>query len=177
MNDKDKLPNLIEIGIVARPHGIRGEVKVNIFLEEGSEFFKTLKGVYLCQKNDHCQLTEIETIRIQSSKVIIKFKDSFSRNDAENLRGIQIRVPEKSLPDEEYYNEKLIGFTALSVNGDSLGEVTDILKLPYQSVYVINNAGIESLIPAVDNFIKKIDMQEGRIIIDPIDGMINQNEN
>ncbi len=177
MDDKDILQNLIQIGIVTRPHGIHGEVKVNIFLEEGSEIFQALKGVYLCQKNNNCQLAEIENIRIQSSKGIFKFKDFLSRDEAENLRGYQIKVPRETLPEREYYKEELIGLTAFSVNGDSLGKLTDILQLPFQSVYVINNAGIESLIPAVDQFIKKIDIQEGKIIIDPINGMINQNEN
>lgn len=179
MNDKGNSSNLIQIGFITRPHGIRGEVKVNYFFEE-PEKIRTLKRVYVCLKSAVCKEMEVVSLRPQGSNVILNLKDIYTRNDAETLRGSELFVQKEMLPDldeGQYYMDEIIGLKVKNLDNEYLGEIIDVLKLPMQEVYVIENQGIESLVPAVEEFVKKIDVTQGEMIIDPIDGMFNQDEN
>lgn len=180
MNEIDKADHLIKIGYITRPHGIRGEVKVNYLLEDGAEKIRTLKSVYVRLNSGKNRILDIQNIRFQNSNLILKLKDSISRNDAEFFRGCEILVPKEllsQLSKDEYHPDEIIGLKVKNISGEFLGNIINVLKLPMQEVYVLENDGIESLIPAVDEFVKKIDVEKNEIIIDPIDGMINQNEN
>ena len=75
-------------------------------------------------------------------------------------------------PDDEYYIFDLIGLKVKTADNPCLGEVTDVLTLPANDVYVVRDGSKEYLIPAIKDVIKKIDLDQEYILIEPIDGLL-----
>lgn len=167
-------PEFIFIGVIASAHGLKGEVLVKPMTDELHQF-KKIKHLYLRFGDGQRKLFSVQGARIKSDNVILKLTDINDRNDAFALQGSLI---EKSLADcealspDEYYIFDLIGLKVKTTADQWLGEVTDVLTLPANDVYVITEGSRELLIPAIKNIVKKIDLEEEVMIIEPIDGLL-----
>ena len=108
-------------------------------------------------------------------KIIIKLQGINNRTAAEQLRGglLQRQRSElRALADDEYFIFDLIGLNVKSVSGDPIGTITEMMNMPAHDIYVVKNGPREILIPAIKSIVKKIDINAGEMIIDPIDGLI-----
>jgi 16S rRNA processing protein RimM len=166
-------PEFVSIGIVARAHGIRGEVQVSPVTDDLQQF-KTLKQVYLKIYKGERQLLKIERARIQNDKVILKFEGIDNRTDAADLKDSRIEKqfdPYVPLLPDEYYIFDLIGLVVKTTENRLLGEIAEVLTLPANDVYVVQNGTEEYLIPAIKDVIKQVDLEAGIMLVQPIDGL------
>ncbi len=163
----------LELGQIVNVKGLKGEVKINSFAEDDT-VFETLSKVYLKIKDELFE-KEIEKVGYSKNQVILKFKDCNSIEEAENLRNIYIYVRKKDLgdlPNGVYYIADLIGLDVYTEEGIVLGKVDDIYSTGANNIYVIkDDEGKQRLLPGIDEVIKKINIDEGKIIVHLISGL------
>lgn len=162
------------IGIILKPHGIRGEVKVEPITPDPGRF-KKLKRVFLDHSIEHEKV--LEKVRVAGSFVFLKFSGTDDRNGAEQLRGREICIEQSdliALPDDTFFVHDLIGCRVEAENGSHIGDVKDILQSESNDVYVVHDgAGNEFLIPGIHDVIKQIDVKKQTIVIHVIDGLLD----
>jgi 16S rRNA processing protein RimM len=80
------------------------------------------------------------------------------------------------LPEGQYYHFQLIGLEVWTTRGELLGSITDILNTASNDNYVVKTPEEEVFIPAIEDVVKSIDLVEGRVVIEPIEGLLNLNK-
>ena len=163
MTDKSQL---IEAGRVINTHGIAGEVKIEVWLDSPS-FMKGFKRFFI-DENEYSVLSS----RIQKKFLIVKLKDIADVNSAILLKNktVYINRHDVKLPKGSFFLCDIIGSDVYDEAGNQIGVLTEIIENPAQMIYVVNGER-EHLIPAVDEFILKTDVQNRIISVHLIDGM------
>jgi len=170
-----KTPGLefITIGRILAPWGVKGKVKVKVETDFPQRFASGAE-VYLDQKPQ-----VIESAEWHNDKLVIKLRSIDSIEDAEKLRGKLIEIPFSQLqplPEGQYYYFQLIGLKVWTTGGELLGEISEILTTGSNDVYVVSNAQGEILIPAIEDVVKSVDLEQENMVIEPIDGLLNLNQ-
>lgn len=156
------MTQLITIGRITAPQGIRGEVRV-VPLTDFPERFRHLTSVYIsCPDGKEPWRAEVSQVRYHKQFVLLKFKGIEDRNAAEKLRNCRLQVEPSEvvpLPPGRYYHFQIIGLKVKTLAGEDLGEVKEILTPGGNDVYVVQDeAGHEVLIPAVKQVVREIDL-------------------
>lgn len=163
-----------EIGQIVNTFGIKGVVKVNSFTDDPLEFEKLKK--ILVEKNKKLLEFEIEEAKLHKNQVLLKLKGINDINEAEKYKGCYIKLPRekaKKLPENTYFIADLIGIDVFTDNGELLGKVDDIYNSGSADIYVIKNElGKQILLPGIKEVIKEIDVDNEKIIVHLIDGLI-----
>lgn len=163
-------PRYLAVGQVIAPHGVRGEVKVEILTDDPHRFGR-LERVFVGPDGEEPVPWPLEGYRLHRGRALLKLGGCEDRDTAERLRGLLIQVPlEEALPLEEgeYYEHQIIGLEVWTVAGELLGEVVDILYTGANDVYVVRSrdpAGSELLIPAIADVVQRVDLETGRLTI------------
>ena len=158
-----------EVGKIVNTFGIKGEVKVALYTEDINNF-KNNSKVYVNGKE-----MQVENSRLQKNMLILKLKGIDNMNDAENLRGSIIKVDrsKNDLPEGTYYIADLIGLDAYTEDGNLFGKVTDIYNTGANDIYTVKTQdGKEVLLPAIKDVIKQVDIQNQKIIVHILKGLI-----
>ena len=163
---------LVTVGRIGRPHGIRGEVTVEVRTDEPERYFLPDATVLV---NEHPMV--IDTVRWNGARLALHFQAVSDRNAAELLRGAVITAERADdvIPDEPdtYYDSSLLGCAVVDPDGRTIAEVSDVLHLPGQDVLVVLDAtGKEHLIPFVAEFVPEVDLSGRRVLIDPPPGLL-----
>ncbi|MCR4839716.1 MAG: ribosome maturation factor RimM [Eubacterium sp.] len=161
------------VGVITTTHGLNGEVKVYPTTEDPHRF-EELETCYLAEKTGYRPLT-IRSCRYFKNLVILGFEEVQRIEDAQLLKQKELYVDrEHAIPLEEgeYYLADVLGSTVVDEEGKKLGTLEDYLETAAQIVYKIRTeAGKEVLIPAVDEFIREVNVEEKRMVIHVIPGM------
>ncbi len=169
-----KRPEYVSIGIITKASGLKGEVVVIPITDEPQQFNK-LKKISIKDQNDERKSFIIDSVRISSHRIIIKFGNINDRDSAQALKGLYIEKHSsecEALPPEEYYIFDLIGLKVKTTDDILLGKIIDVLTLPANDVYIIQNESSEYLIPAIKDVVKKVDLEQEYILIEPLDGLL-----
>lgn len=162
----------LEAGEIVNTHGIRGEVRV-LPWADSPEFLRPFRTFYL----DGSPM-EAESVRVQKTCVLVKLRGVDTVEAAQALRGktLFIRRSDAKLENGAYFVQDLIGLTAVTPEGETLGKVTDVIPMPKQDVYEIRGEKTY-LVPAVKEFIRRVDLDAETIEIAVLDGMEETDEN
>ncbi len=163
----------LAIGRVVRAHGLRGEISVAV-LTEFPERFEATEWVYL---GDEFEATpyRLESHRWHKKNVLLTLSGITNRTQAEQLRGQFVQVPLEEavpLPEGAYYLYQLIGLRVITIDGEYLGSVVDIIETGANDVYVVDHEGQQILLPAVLDIIRSVDVEAGEMVVQVIDGLI-----
>ncbi|NMB24690.1 MAG: 16S rRNA processing protein RimM [Firmicutes bacterium] len=166
------------IGEIARPHGIKGYVKVRMHTDYPHRF-QDLTTVYLWRDGQEPRLSGFKLIMEQQDHLICQIPGVETRSDAAALRGTLIVVPRAQAvepPPGEYYIFDLVGLSVYSEDGEHLGELKEVLQPGANDVYVVEpaDAGEEILLPAIADVILDIDLETGRMLVRLLPGMLEQ---
>ena len=120
---------------------------------------------------------EIENIRYQKDVVIAKLKGVDDRTGAENLKESDVFITEeelRSLPEDTFYIRDLIGCVVKDQqSGQVIGTISDVFQNTAQDLYQVElEKGGQALIPAVEQFVKSVDINERIVIVDLIPGLV-----
>jgi len=165
----------VECGRVVRPWGIRGELFVEWL--SGSCPVEVGRG-FVYRRNREGEYLKVYVLasRPHDKRYIVSFDGITSRNEAEELRGATFFLPEDELPklpDGEYYSYQLMGIEVVTEEGDSLGVISKIFSAGGHDIYVARGKERETLIPAVDHVVVKIDLEERKMTIRAIEGLLD----
>lgn len=166
-------PRFIAIGRIGRPHGLRGEVVVHV-LTDFPERFESMKEVYVGHA-DSPECRQVTGTRWHKDRVLLSLQGCDSRTSAESLRGLLIQIPiedARQLHDNEYYPHQLLGMDVVTVDGEDLGRISDILYTNANDVYVVVGPRGQTLLPAITDVIQRVDLAEGRMIVTLIPGLV-----
>ncbi len=163
----------LAIGKIVRAHGLRGEVSVAV-LTEFPERFDTTEWVYVGNESEATPY-RLESYRWHQDNVLLTLEGVTNRTQAEVLRGqfVQIPVDEAvALPAGSYYLYQLIGLKVQTTADEFLGTIVEILETGANDVYIVEQNGRQLLLPAIPEVIKNIDLPQGIMVIEAIDGLI-----
>ena len=167
------LPNL-EIGQIVNTFGIKGMVKVKPFTDDIRRFDE-LKTVYV-EKNSTKTEYEIEEVKYHKDMVLIKFKGIDKVEQAEMLRNSYLTVSRDSiekLEEGRYYIVDLLGLEVYTDEQVLLGTLEDIFNTGSNDIYVVKDKqGKQILLPAIQDVIKQIDIENKKIIVHLLPGLI-----
>ena len=157
-----------EIGKIVNTFGIKGEVKVTPYTDD-IEQFKKIKSIYV-----NNTLMQVQSAKFQKNVVILKLKDVDDMTAAENLRNsiIEAKRSKKKLPENTYYIADLIGLDVYTEEGTLLGKVKDIYNTGANDIYSIETESKEVLLPAIKEVIKQIDIENKKIIVHILKGLL-----
>lgn len=169
---------LRQIGVVTRPHGLRGEIKVRPDTDDPTRF-ESLEAVYVGREEADARTWKIVGVRYQAMRsgtaVVLALDGLSDREGAERLSGMSVWADEDALPplDEgEVYVSDLVGLEVRDASGSVLGSIADVLDLPAQPVLVvIRPSGAQALVPFVAAFIERVDSDA--VVVRPIDGLLD----
>ena len=169
------MEDMLRVGVITTTHGIRGEVKV--FPTTGSpKRFEEIERVVLASKKDELEL-EIERVRYFKNFVILKFKGIDNINDIEMYKGAELYVDRAhgdKLEEGEYYIADIIGLKVFDEAGELLGEVSDVIETGANDVYAVRRKGKKDLlIPAIKSCILSVDIEEGKMTVRLLDGLLD----
>ena len=167
------LPNL-EIGQIVNTFGIKGMVKVKPFTDDIRRFDE-LKTVYV-EKNSNQTEYEIEEVKYHKGMVLIKFKGIDKVEQAEMLRNSYLTVSRDSVEKIEegrYYIVDLLGLEVYTDEQVLLGTLEDIFNTGSNDIYVVKDKqGKQILLPAIQDVIKQIDIENKKIIVHLLPGLV-----
>jgi len=170
---KSVIPEFITIGEVIAPWGVKGKLKVKVVTDIPQRFAPASK-IYI----NHQPMT-IDSTEWHKGKAIIKLNTIDSFEDAQHLQGqlVEINCGQiLPLPEGQYYHFQLIGLEVWTTQGELLGNITHILTSPGNDNYVVCGSKGEILIPAIEDVVESINLDEGRMVINAIEGLLSLNK-
>lgn len=164
----------LEVGQIVNTFGIKGFVKVYPYVNDVTRF-NNLKYVYAKSKKEEKKL-EIEEVKYQKNMVLLKFKGVETVEEAEKLRNNYLEIDRNDaipLEEGEFFIADLIGLKVFLDTGEELGILEDIYNTGSKDIYVVKDKlGKSYLLPYIDEVIKKIDLDNSKIIVHIIEGLI-----
>lgn len=165
----------VVVGRIGRPHGVRGEVTVEVRTDSPEVRFAP--GTVLGTDPARPGGLEVAGFHWHSGRLLLSFDGVVDRTGAESLRGLLLTAviadDERPEDPEEFYDHQLVGLTARTVAGD-LGQVAEVLHLPAQDLLVVRTAaGREVLVPFVSEIVPEVDLAAGTLLVDPPAGLLD----
>jgi 16S rRNA processing protein RimM len=165
----------VPVGKIGRAHGVHGVVRVIAYGETLSSRTKGDK-LYLRPSGGAVRELTLDTLTWHQRAWLAHFVGFTSREATQELTGQELFLPEDQLPqleEGEYYHYQLIGLKVETVDGSFLGLLREILPAGSHDVYVVEHDGKEILIPATEQVVLAIDLQEGRMRVALPEGLID----
>ena len=156
----------IDAGRIVNTHGVQGEVKIEVWLDS-PRLLKSCGRVYI-----HGEEKKLLSAREHKGLLIVKLPGVEDVNAAMALknRTVQIDRNDAPLPKGSFFLQDILGASVVDEQGAELGVLADVLELPTQRIYVVKGK-TEHLIPAVPEFVRSTDAENGIITVRLIEGM------
>lgn len=166
-------PELIVVGRVGRPHGLRGEMRI----QPDTDFPERLTGLQQITllKNEESMQASVVSIRPHGTGVLLKLEGIDTIESAARWRGAAVAVRrEHAAPLEagRHYVSEVLGLRVETEDGRILGTVAEVLRTGSNDVYVVKGAEREVLVPAISTVVLAIDLARTRMVIRPMPGML-----
>jgi 16S rRNA processing protein RimM len=169
------MEDLVAIARILRPRGLKGEVVAEV-LTDFPERFEGLEDVLaLLPDGDRVEL-KIKTYWFQNDRIVLKFAGYDSVESAEKFRDAEICVTEADAVDletDEYFDWQLIGSEVITVSGETIGEVSSVMRTGGTEVLEVKGEEKDFLIPFVESICVEVDVEKRLIRIDPPEGLLD----
>jgi len=166
---------LLVVGRIGRAHGVLGEATVEVRTDLPDERF--YEGAVLTTDPTHFGPLTVESARGHNGVLLLKFKEIKDRTAIEKLRDVllmsDVDVEEEFDNDDEFHVQQLLGAQVITVNGERVGTLTDVINLPGQDLLAVQGQHGEVLIPFVLEIVPGVDIANKIITIDPPEGLLN----
>jgi len=163
---------LISVGKISGTHHLKGTVKVSSNFDDLSIIVDS-KVIVKNTSGMSRILTVTNIKKISPKRLAFDFEEITNKTDGTALSGYSIYVRKDilGLEEDEYYASDIIGMMAVTVEGEELGEITDLMETAGHDIYVIGSGKEEIMVPSVDEFVKDIDFEKRVVTFDLIEGM------
>ena len=175
------LTDEVVVGRIGRPHGIRGEVSVELWTDEPERRFAD--GAVLLARApaggpvpSHRTLAVAAT-RWHQGRLLVRFAELVDRTAAEGARGLDLftRVAPDERPEdpEEFYDHQLIGLSVVTTDGAGVGVVSEVMHSGAQDLLVVRREGREdALVPFVSALVPEVDLERRQLVVADRPGLL-----
>jgi len=168
---------LIAVGRLTRPVGLKGEMALEP-LVENRERLSALGESWIGRAAETAHACRVEHVRITHAAAVVKISGIESRTEAEQHRGEYVFVDESDSPGPppgSFYVHEIVGLEVFREDGAYIGTVRDVQKSPAHDLWIVARGEREFMIPAVRAFIRSVELDRRRVVIRPIEGLIDEN--
>ncbi len=163
----------LEVGYVARAHGLKGEVAIRTF-DPNSETLDIVERLLVRPRTGPERVMRLESLRPTPKEHLVVFEGVRRREEAEALVGAAVLAFREDLepPAEgEYFQGDLVGLTAVDESGKVLGKVEELWEAGEVPNLVIRGEGLaeELVVPFIEDFVPTVDVPGGRIVVKPLE--------
>ena len=160
----------IEVGKIVNTHGIRGDVKINPFMDD-VEAFRKFKYLYIKDNK-----VKVKGVKFVKNNPIVSLEGTDSVEQAELLRNTPVYIDEEMLPElseNEFYIKDIINLDVETKDGEYLGKITDVFKTGSNDVYeILKEDGKKFLIPAISEVVKEINIKDKKVTVEWLEGLL-----
>ena len=169
----------VVIGRIGKPHGLRGELTVEVRTDEPERRFAV--GTTVRAERPGGAATPLPALTVTATRwhqstLLVRFDEVHDRTAAESARGLLLHasVPPGESPDDpdEYYDHQLVGLSAEDLDGSSLGEVTAVLHGAQDLLQIRTRDGRDALVPFVAALVPEVDLAGGRVVVADRPGLV-----
>jgi 16S rRNA processing protein RimM len=161
------------VGRIGRPHGVRGEVTVQVRTDSPEQRFAV--GAQLGAGAG--RTLTVDTVRPHAGNLLVGFAGITDRTVAAELCGVLLTVDTVELPElddpDEFYDHQLEGLAAVGPDGAELGTVREVVHAPASDLLVVETDRGEALVPFVRAIVPEVDLSGGRVVLDPPAGLLD----
>ncbi len=166
------MKKLFAIAQITKPSGLNGEVKVRPLSRYFNDYVLQ-KQLFLGESEEYSRHVKLKNAIGAGKQTRYHFEGIDSRDEAESMIGQLIFA---SVPETDrivWVSADIIGFMVVAEDGKVIGELSEILWLPSNDIYVIKDGNRELLIPVIPEIVKEVDMKSAIILISPMDGLLD----
>jgi 16S rRNA processing protein RimM len=164
----------VVVGVIGRPHGVRGEVAVELRTDEPERRFAPGQVLY---EDEGTRLFTVQSARDHVGRLLVRFAELGDRAAAEAVRGTllvaTVDPDERPAASGEFYDRQLIGLHARTRDGADIGMVGSVLHLPFQDVLEIETAAGTRLVPFVAALVPQVDLDAGYLTVADVGGLLD----
>ena len=164
---KSRFSNL---GVIVKPHGVRGELSVSIFLQDMPQM-EEISLVYL---GPETQPRELQSARFHQGNLLLKVVGCDDRSTADAMRGMEVWIESADkgpLGRDEYYVHDLVGLNVVDEHGDHLGVLVEVIITGANDVYRVDCDQGEILLPAIKDVVREVHTAAGEMRVRLLPGM------
>ena len=168
---------MIVVARVARAHGNRGEVILDLETDFPDERFKTGGRLYICRNGAATEVV-VEAVRFHRGRPIVKLSGVQTMDQAEALARHELRIEREALqrlPGGSFYHHDLVGCVVRTAGGQAVGKVVAVEGSGANSRLVVRRRGAEVQIPLAEDICVSVDVAQGTIVVNPPEGLLDLN--
>lgn len=165
--------DLLEIGEVVKPQGLRGQMRAVSYLDSG-DILHQMDEVFIQKAGQPAASFRLKKIQTKKNTFFFELEGIQDVDAAVKLVGGRVLIPAdrlKKLPEGEYYWHDLIGLQVITETGDALGRIETIFPTGSNDVYVCKSEHREILLPAIGDVIREIDLKKGIMVVRLLEGL------
>ncbi|MTD55301.1 ribosome maturation factor RimM [Amycolatopsis pithecellobii] len=170
----------VVVGRIAKAHGIRGELAVDVRTDSPEARFAEGSVLTARHRDGRTRSLTIAAARAHSGRLLVSFEQVQSREDAEAVRGMLLLADTADLPPtddpDEFYDHELEGLRAELADGTVVGTVQEIVHSPGGELLTLDREGRTVLVPFVRAIVPVVDVAAGRVVLDPPEGLLDETE-
>lgn len=168
--------DLVVVGHLARPHGLRGEMSVEVLTDFPDRFVPGLSLVASDPRGARRRDLVVATVRGGGERLLLSFEGVSSRTEAEELRGLDVAVPagsESPRPEGFVYHFDVEGCRAVDRTGRELGVVAGLTEVGGRSLLELRTPGGTRDVPFVEPIVVEVDLPGRLVVLDPPPGLLD----
>ncbi|MFD9958502.1 ribosome maturation factor RimM [Amycolatopsis sp. NPDC058986] len=167
----------VVVGRVAKAHGIRGELAVDVRTDSPERRFAIGAVVTTKLRDGSSRALTVAAAREHSGRLLVRFEEVLTRDVAETLRGAMLFADTDALPPiedpDEFYDHELAGLRAELTDGSVVGKVVEVVHSPGGELLELDRDGDSVLVPFVKAIVPLVDVAGGRVVLDPPEGLLD----
>lgn len=171
----------VVVGRVVKPHGIRGELTVEVRTDSPEERFVPGAVLTARSRGGSTRSLTVAAVRPHGGRLLVRFTEVPDRSAAEEVRGVSLLVDADDLPPiddpDEFYDHELEGLRVELADGTVVGTVREVVHSPGGELLSVDieesDTRREVLVPFVTAIVPRVDVAGGRIVLDPPDGLLD----
>ncbi len=168
-----QLDDWIEAGAIVRPHGLKGEVVVDLARDLLEVVTESLELRVTGRKGGERTLT-VERARDHKARKIVQFEGVSTVEDAEALRGWSVWLTREQigpLEEDRWFVADIVGIDVYTDGDEYLGKLIEVMHMPGNDVYVVRKDEKEILLPVIDDVVRSVDIDSGRMVVHLMEGL------
>ena len=171
------IDSLLLIGKVTRPHGLEGLVRIWSYARSEASFLDA-KRIFLRSVSGEIHEFFVTSVKPLKNILLMRLEGIDSADDAEKYRDAEVFISKETLTreDDEFFWYEILGLRVYLETGEYLGTVSRVMSRGGNDIYVVKDGNKEILIPATYEVVKEIDLENGEMIITPMEGLLDLNE-